>query len=69
MGQKEATQGIQEAEMGSLGPGVKEKEVKRGMMGYRVPPGASPKLLQQLPTKADIPGPFIGCQMTIHDAH
>jgi hypothetical protein len=60
-----------------LGLGVKEKEaelwwqqgVKRGMMGYRVPPGASPKLLQQLPTKADIPGPFNGCQMTIHDAH
>ncbi len=56
---------------------MKEKEaellwqqgIKRGIMGYRWPPGASPKQLQQLPTNADIPEPFNGCQMTIHDTH
>ncbi len=37
--------------------------------GVQMAPWASPKQLQQLPTKADIPGPFNGCQMMIHDAH
>ncbi len=46
--------------------GMKGKEW--WMMGLRWPPGASPREQQLLLTKADFPGPFSGCQMTIHGA-
>ncbi len=73
----EGTRGTQEAERWWIVREVMQKEAEQLGKGGEVrrtagrggPPMAPPKTLQLPPTKANLPGPFSGFQMTIPAIH